>query len=406
MCSACTQLRTISTTTNQRFATLTSPQRPTVSALMPLVVSGRLQRALEVAQESFAVHALVVVSMDNIRWLTGFTGSTALLLIKNNDSVLIVDGRYTQQARDQVELSGASVRVVEARTQSLQMDQLAKELVAIHACGFDSSEVTMLNFEMISAQRDCVFIAANGVVPQLRRIKTDGEIARMQLAANATDLALADVQQMLEDAMSTQISERDVRDELEYKMRRYGADGPSYETIVATGENSVKPHHRPTSTIIREGDSVVIDVGGLVDGYHSDMTRTFLIGQVDPELRAIHDLVLHAQREGVLAIRPGVSGAFIDEVCRSIITQAGYGPDFIHGTGHGVGLQIHEMPWVRSDFIEPLQCGEVVTVEPGVYRVGVGGVRIEDLILVTATSSQTLTLSQKEFLCLPSRRMI
>lgn len=373
---------------------------------MPLVVSGRLQRALEVAQESFAVHALVVVSMDNIRWLTGFTGSTALLLIKNNDSVLIVDGRYTQQARDQVELSGASVRVVEARTQSLQMDQLAKELVAIHACGFDSSEVTMLNFEMISAQRDCVFIAANGVVPQLRRIKTDGEIARMQLAANATDLALADVQQMLEDAMSTQISERDVRDELEYKMRRYGADGPSYETIVATGENSVKPHHRPTSTIIREGDSVVIDVGGLVDGYHSDMTRTFLIGQVDPELRAIHDLVLHAQREGVLAIRPGVSGAFIDEVCRSIITQAGYGPDFIHGTGHGVGLQIHEMPWVRSDFIEPLQCGEVVTVEPGVYRVGVGGVRIEDLILVTATSSQTLTLSQKEFLCLPSRRMI
>ena len=108
----------------------------------------------------------------------------------------------------------------------------------------------------------------------------------------------------------------------------------------------------------------------------------------------------------MLAVRPGVSGSSIDEVCRNIITQAGYGPDFIHGTGHGVGLQIHEMPWVRSDFMEPLQCGEVVTVEPGVYRVGVGGVRIEDLILVTATSSQTLTLSQKESLCLPSRRMI
>jgi Xaa-Pro aminopeptidase len=228
----------------------------------------------------------------------------------------------------------------------------------------------------------------------------------MQLAAHATDLALADVQSMLETAMSTQITEQDVRDELEYKMRRFGADGPSYETIVATGENSVKPHHRPSSTIIREGDSVVIDVGGLVDGYHSDMTRTFLIGQVAPELAAIHDLVVYAQREGVLAVRPGVSGASIDEICRSIISQAGYGPDFIHGTGHGVGLQIHEMPWVRSDFIEPLQCGEVVTVEPGVYRVGVGGVRIEDLILVTATSSQSLTLSQKESLCLPSRRTI
>jgi Xaa-Pro aminopeptidase len=344
--------------------------------------------------------------MDNIRWLTGFTGSTALLLVKNNDSVLIVDGRYTQQANDQIRLSGAASRVVEARTQSLQMKELSRELDGVKTCGFDSTEFTMSNFEMVAATCSCSFVAVNGVVQQLRRIKTDAEIARMQLAAHATDMALAEVQLILEDALSCEISERDVRDELEYKMRRFGADGPSYETIVATGANSVKPHHRPTSTLIREGDSVVIDVGGLVDGYHSDMTRTFLIGQVAAELVAIHDLVLYAQREGVSAIRPGVSGASIDEVCRSIITQAGYGSDFIHGTGHGVGLQIHEMPWVRTDSIEPLQCGEVVTVEPGVYRVGVGGVRIEDLLLVTATSSQTLTLSQKEFLCLPSRRTI
>ena len=138
----------------------------------------------------------------------------------------------------------------------------------------------MLNFEMIVAQIPCAFVAVNGVVQQLRRVKTDAEIARMQLASRATDMALAEVQLMLEDASSFEISERDVRDELEYKMRRFGADGPSYETIVATGVNSVKPHHRPTGTIIREGDSVVIDVGGLVDGYHSDITRTFLIGEV------------------------------------------------------------------------------------------------------------------------------
>ncbi|KRO47011.1 MAG: hypothetical protein ABR75_07285, partial [Acidimicrobiia bacterium BACL6 MAG-120924-bin43] len=372
---------------------LNSPQ---FSSLPPLLVTDRLQRVLEIAQDSYGVNALVVLSMDNIRWLTGFTGSTALLLIKDNDSILIVDGRYTQQAIDQIHMSGASARVVEARTQSLQIGQLSRELEGSNICGFDSSDVTVLNFEMIVAQIPCAFVAVNGVVQQLRRVKTDAEIARMQLASRATDMALAEVQLMLEDASSFEISERDVRDELEYKMRRFGADGPSYETIVATGVNSVKPHHRPTGTIIREGDSVVIDVGGLVDGYHSDMTRTFLIGEVSSELAAIHDLVLYAQREGVLAVRPGVSGASIDEVCRSIIKQAGYGPDFVHGTGHGVGLQIHEMPWVRTDFIEPLQCGEVVTVEPGVYRVGVGGVRIEDLILVTATSSRTLTLSQKE----------
>ena len=382
---------------------LNSPQ---FSSLPPLLVTDRLQRVLEIAQDSYGVNALVVLSMDNIRWLTGFTGSTALLLIKYNDSILIVDGRYTQQAIDQIHMSGASARVVEARTQSLQIGQLSRELEGSNICGFDSSDVTVLNFEMIVAQIPCAFVAVNGVVQQLRRVKTDAEIARMQLASRATDMALAEVQLMLEDASSFEISERDVRDELEYKMRRFGADGPSYETIVATGVNSVKPHHRPTGTIIREGDSVVIDVGGLVDGYHSDMTRTFLIGEVSSELAAIHDLVLYAQREGVLAVRPGVSGASIDEVCLSIIKQAGYGPDFVHGTGHGVELQIHEMPWVRTDFIEPLQCGEVVTVEPGVYRVGVGGVRIEDLILVTATSSRTLTLSQKESLCLPSRPTI
>ena len=374
--------------------------------LPALFVTDRLQRAFERSRDLCGADAVIVVSMDNIRWLTGFTGSTATLVLRNDDAVLIVDGRYTQQAIDQIRSSGASARVVEARTQALQMKQLAQELAEVNACSFDSGEVTMSNFEMITAECACSFVALNGVVQQLRRVKTDAEIARMQLAAHATDMALAEVQSMLDDAMSCEISERDVRDELEYKMRRFGADGPSYETIVATGVNSVKPHHRPTSTLITEGDSVVIDVGGLVDGYHSDMTRTFLIGQVAPELVAIHDLVLYAQGEGVSAIRPGVSGASIDEICRSIITQAGYGPDFIHGTGHGVGLQIHEMPWVRSDFIEPLQCGEVVTVEPGVYRVGVGGVRIEDLILVTATSSQTLTLSQKESLCLPSRRTI
>jgi Xaa-Pro aminopeptidase len=377
-----------------------------LSTLPPLLVTDRLQRVLDIAQDSSGVNALLVVSMDNIRWLTGFTGSTAMLLLKSNDSVLIVDGRYTQQATDQLRLSGASARVVEARTQSLQIAQLSREIAGVSTCGFDSSEITMLNFGMITAECSCVFVATNGVVQQLRRVKTEAEIARMQLAAHATDMALSEVQTMLENALSFEITERDVRDELEYKMRRFGADGPSYETIVATGVNSVKPHHRPTDTIIREGDSVVIDVGGLVDGYHSDMTRTYLIGQVLPELAAIHDLVLDAQREGVSAVRPGVSGASIDEICRSIITQAGYGADFIHGTGHGVGLQIHELPWVRTDFIEPLQCGEVVTVEPGVYRVGVGGVRIEDLILVTATSSQTLTLSQKESLCLPSRRTI
>jgi len=376
------------------------------SLLPPLLVSNRLQQAFIHAHNLTGIDAFVVVSMDNIRWLTGFSGSVATLVVKSDDAVLIVDGRYVQQAIDQIQISDAQCRVVEARTQVLQLDQLARELASIRNCGYDSSEINVLVYESYVERCDCKFVATPGIVQQMRRVKSEAEISRMSLAAAATDAALSEVQKMLEDSMQIKISERDVRDELEYKMRRHGADGPSYETIVATGAHSVKPHHRPTSTIITEGDSVVIDVGGLVDGYHSDMTRTYLIGEVSAELLRIHDLVSYAQREGVKAVRPGVTGASVDQICRSIIAEAGYGPEFIHGTGHGVGLQIHEMPWVRSDFNEPLRTGEVVTVEPGVYRVGVGGVRIEDLVLVTETSSRTLTLSQKESLCLPSRRTI
>jgi Xaa-Pro aminopeptidase len=203
MCSVCKQLRNTSTTTSKVIAALNSQQ---LSKLPSLLVTGRLQRALEIARDSCGVDALVVVSMDNIRWLTGFTGSTATLVVKDNDSVLIVDGRYTQQAVDQLRLSDASARVVEARTQALQMQQLSRELLGIKNCGFDSSETTMLNFETMVAQVACSLIAANGVVQQLRRVKTEAEIRRMQLAAHATDLALADVQSMLEDAMSNQIS--------------------------------------------------------------------------------------------------------------------------------------------------------------------------------------------------------
>jgi Xaa-Pro aminopeptidase len=373
--------------------------------LPPLLVSNRLRRAWVAASDSFGVDSLVVTSLENVRWLTGFSGSVALLIVKKDDAALVVDGRYAQQAVEQIRLSGAECRVVLALTHSLQMERLSQELAGCDTCGFDSNDLSVSTYQTFDSLSSCKFVAATGVVQQLRRIKSDAEIARMELAAHATDLALTDAQCLLEDALDHDVSERDVRDELEYKMRRFGADGPSYETIVATGENSVKPHHRPTSTLIREGDSVVIDVGGLVDGYHSDMTRTFLIGEVSRELKKIHDLVLHAQHEGTLAVRAGVSGSSIDQVCRGIITEAGYGPEFIHGTGHGVGLQIHELPWVRKDFVEPLQPGEVVTVEPGVYRVGVGGVRIEDLVLVTASSSRSLTQSRKESLCLPSRRM-
>ncbi|MFM8712570.1 MAG: M24 family metallopeptidase, partial [Actinomycetota bacterium] len=263
------------------------------------------------------------------------------------------------------------------------------------AVAVDPSEVTHAQFEALRGQTPAALVALGGVVQHLRRRKTPAEIARMRRAAACTDAALAECVEMMGDRPT----ERDVRDELEYRMRRHGADGPSYDTIVATGANGARPHHRPTSTMIEEGHLVVIDVGGLVDGYHSDMTRTYLIGEVDPVLRRMHDVVRESQLAGLAAVRAGITAGDVDKTCRDIIADAGFGGEFIHSTGHGVGLQIHEQPWVRTGMPEPLQPGEVVTVEPGVYREGLGGVRIEDLVVVTDTGCDILTATPKDLSC-------
>jgi Xaa-Pro aminopeptidase len=186
-------------------------------------------------------------------------------------------------------------------------------------------------------------------------------------------------------------------------MRELGATGPSYETIVATGpHHAALPHHRPTSTRVEWGHTVIIDVGALVDGYHSDMTRTFVVGTPTQQQQELYDLVLRAQVAGVEAVRAGRRTAEIDEVCRGIITDAGYGEWFTHGTGHGVGLLIHEDPYLSRVADATLQVGDVVTVEPGVYHVGFGGIRVEDLVVVTSDGCRVLTAFPKDSPCLPS----
>jgi len=179
-------------------------------------------------------------------------------------------------------------------------------------------------------------VIAEGLVQKLRRVKTEEELQRISMASNIADRALAHVEPLLVSALSQDISERDIRDELELMMRRFGADGPSYETIVASGPNSALPHHRPTTSLLREGHSVVIDVGALVDGYHSDMTRTYLLGDCDPELVRMHQLVIEAQSSGLKAVKAGVPANEVDAVCREVFDRHGLGHEFSHGTGHGV----------------------------------------------------------------------
>jgi Xaa-Pro aminopeptidase len=373
---------------------------------LPLRVDGRLEAVARYLAESQSASALVVSSTINIRYLTGFTGSAGVLICRNDDSVLVTDGRYVEQAQAQIRDSGAEVRIVEARTAAATLDAVASELAHDAKIGCESADLTVDAHARYVAALGRELILLNGVVEELRRTKSEAEVERIAWAAKAADDALADTRDLLVRSMSEPITERDVRDELEYRMRRYGADGPSYETIVATGPNAARPHHRPTDQLLAEGDSVVIDVGGLVDGYHSDMTRTYLLGKVDSVLQTMLDVVSEAQQRGVAAVRAGELPSEIDRICRTFISDAGFGPEFVHGTGHGVGLNIHESPWLRAQSNEPLRDGEVVTVEPGVYRVGLGGVRIEDLLLVRATGSTTLTHTPKDSLCLQSQQTI
>jgi len=373
---------------------------------LPLRVDGRLEKVARQLADSHAASALIVSSAVNIRYLTGFTGSAGVLICRNDDSVLVTDGRYVEQAQAQIRDSGAAVRIVEARTAAATLDAVASELAQDANVGCESADLTVGAHARYVAALGREMIPLNGLVEELRRSKSEAEIERIAFAASTADKALADARDLLLRAMNEPITERAVRDELEYRMRRHGADGPSYETIVATGPNAARPHHRPTDQLLSEGDAVVIDVGGLVDGYHSDMTRTYLLGKVDSVLQTMLDVVSEAQQRGVAAVRAGELPSEIDRICRAFITEAGFGPEFVHGTGHGVGLNIHESPWLRAQSNEPLRDGEVVTVEPGVYRVGLGGVRIEDLLLVRAAGSTTLTHTPKDSLCLQSRQTI
>ena len=342
------------------------------------------------------VSALLVTDLNNIRWLTGFTGSAGTLIVRPDDMVLIVDGRYGDQSREQTQNSHAQCSVIEGRSASELRDALADVTKQFASVGFDPTEMTVAAHATIKSQIRSELVAVSSVVAHLRRRKTEPEIQRMELAALATDSALTEVAPML----VLGLTERDIRDELDYRMRHHGAEFTSYDTIVASGPNAARPHHRPVGRKIVEGDSVVIDVGGLVDGYHSDMTRTYLIGEVDPVLSEMHEVVRASQMLGLSFVRAGVLAQDLDQKCRDFIAAAGFGGEFSHSTGHGVGLQIHEMPWVRNGFAEPLEVGEVVTVEPGVYREGLGGVRIEDLVVVTQSGCRILTHSKKDLHCL------
>jgi Xaa-Pro aminopeptidase len=329
------------------------------------------------------VDALLVTNLVNVRYLTGFTGSNGLCVLGPGLRRFVTDFRYLERAADEVE--------------GFEIERAPQEFLAALGAGWDAGPLR-LGFEddaltvrqhrrIAELLPDAVeLVPAGGAVEAERALKDDGELAAIAAAAALADAALSAT---LERGLTGR-TERAVALDLEGELRARGAE-PAFGSIVASGVRGASPHATPTDAVIETGVLVTIDWGARLGGYCSDCTRTFATGALPGDLRAIYDLVQHAQAEAAAAVRPGPTGAQLDAVAREIITTAGHGEHFGHGLGHGVGLEVHEAPRAGRGSDAVLAETNVVTVEPGVYVPGTGGVRIEDLVVVTATGSRSLS---------------
>lgn len=325
---------------------------------------------------------MLVTDLNNVRYLSGFTGSNGALLVFADDrgAVLATDGRYRTQAAEQA----AGVEIAIERALGRHLVGRAAE-GGVRQLGFESNVVTVDGFDALTGELGerkaaTELVRAAGTVEALREVKDAGEVALLRLACEAADAALAEL--VAGGGLRPGRTEREVSRDLESLMLDHGADAISFETIVAAGPNSAIPHHRPTDAALANGDFVKIDFGALVAGYHSDMTRTFVLGKAAEWQLEIYQLVAESQRAGREALAPGAGLREVDAAAREPIVDAGYGEQFSHGLGHGVGLQIHEAPGIGATSTGTLLAGSVVTVEPGVYLPGRGGVRIEDTLVV------------------------
>ncbi len=368
--------------------------RATLNLMAWLIIEDmdRLSR-LKAAMRSRNLDGLLVTQPDNRRYLSGFKAgdmnigesSGVLLISRRGKPVLMTDSRYKLEA--EAEAPGFDIMVYKGG-----MLELLKNLLAdrtLRRFGFESHyflHQASEKLKKISAEVGMEPVATTGLVERLRLCKGQAEIDKIRAAVLLNEEVFKEVYRGFKPGMT----ERQVAIRIETLMREKGADGPSFETIVAGGSNGAKPHAVPADRPIREGEPVVIDMGLVLDGYCSDMTRTVVLGEVDKKTKTIFRLVRKAQKQAIKTIRAGVTGREVDIVAREIIAKAGYGDFFGHGLGHGVGLAVHEGPSLSISYKRKLKAGMVVTVEPGVYLPDWGGVRLENMVVVTDKGCEVL----------------
>ena len=345
--------------------------------------------------------ALLVTHLPNIRYLCGFTGSAAILLVENSRATLFTDSRYTLQARQEVH--NASTVIAPHGLLGALGDALKARRGTIRLA-FSPAQLTVAQKDalQIAGGSRLRWLAAPDLIERLRAVKDAEELALMRQSARLISDVWTDAVRNVKPA----ISELAVAADIERSMKLRGASGPSFETIVASGPRSAWPHARPTPKLLRKNELVVLDQGAILRDYCSDMTRTVFLGRssvgaragVRNKARSLYDAVLEAQAAAIAAIRPGVSAASVDAAARKVFKRLGLDRYFTHSTGHGLGLEIHEMPRLGRAEKTLLVEGMVVTVEPGVYIERLGGIRIEDEVLVTSRGAEVLTSASRDFL--------
>jgi Xaa-Pro aminopeptidase len=336
--------------------------------------------------EDAGLDALLITQPENVRYLSGFTSpEDGWVAVWREGATLVTDPRYTVQAQQE---SRIPHRIV-PREQSAEV---TAELLRGRV-GFEANHLAFGKLETLREQVPAEWVPTRDLVEKLRLKKTPEELEHVRAAARLADEGYEHILPFLKPG----VSELDIALELEFFLRRRGSEGVAFEVIVASGERSAMPHGTASARKLRPGELVTLDFGAVVGGYHSDLTRTLALGEVSRELRDIYDAVLEAQQAALEAVRPGRTGQGLDAIARQVLSERGYGEYFAHGLGHGVGLAVHEGPRLSKISEDVLEAGMVLTIEPGVYIPGVGGCRIEDLVLVTETGYEVLSHSPKAF---------
>ena len=338
------------------------------------------------------IEGLLISDGENRRYLSGFVGSAGYLFVTSDDAVLATDFRYTEQAAEQA----PDFRVDRISGKLDWLPGLCAEF-GVNKLGFEADDITVSQFERFKGAfgdkgAETSLELTTGLTLELRAVKDEHELGLLSQAIQIGDEAFDEVSDEIEPGMT----EAEVAERIEQAVKSRGAESVSFESIVAAGPNGARPHHRAGDTVIREGQTIVIDMGARYQGYCSDLTRTIVLGDADDKIKRVYDIVLSAQLAAIELVEAGMTGAETDMLARKVIQETGHGDDFGHSLGHGVGLQVHENPGVGPTSKGELKDGMVFTIEPGIYLQGWGGVRIEDIVVLEQGKARVISKARKE----------